>query len=102
MTKEGYLFPLPFFILGIILFFLFDKTMTSLPLLYAAAVSFYLGLVIVLFFRDPDRKIPSGENLVISPADGKIIRIDCEGENPALSIFLSVTNVHVNRAPVTG
>jgi phosphatidylserine decarboxylase len=102
MTKEGYLFPLPFFILGLVLFLLFHRSMTSLTLLYSAAISFYLGLVIVLFFRDPDRKIPKGDNLVISPADGKIIRIDCDGENPSLSIFLSIANVHVNRAPVSG
>jgi phosphatidylserine decarboxylase len=102
MTKEGYLFPLPFFIFGIILFMIFLRTMTSLPLLYSSALAFYAGLLIMLFFRDPERKIPSGENLIISPADGKVIRIDCDSETPSLSIFLSIFNVHVNRSPVDG
>ncbi|HBC45882.1 MAG TPA: phosphatidylserine decarboxylase family protein [candidate division Zixibacteria bacterium] len=102
MTKEGYLFPLPFFIAGVILFVIFFQSMSSLPLLYLAALLFYLGLFVMLFFRDPDRKVPQGENLVVSPADGKIIRIDSESENPSLSIFLSITNVHVNRSPVEG
>ena len=102
MTREGYIFPLPFFILAGILFLLFHRQMTSLPLLYASAVSFYAGLMVVLFFRDPNRKIPKGESLVLSPADGKVIRIDRESENPGLSIFLSIYNVHVNRSPVDG
>jgi phosphatidylserine decarboxylase len=102
MTKEGYIYPLPFIILAAVLYFLFHREMNSLPLLYSAALSFYAGLVIMLFFRDPNRKIPKGENLVLSPADGKVIRIDTERENPSLSIFLSITNVHVNRSPVSG
>jgi phosphatidylserine decarboxylase len=102
MTKEGYIYPMPFILLAVILFILFHRDMSSLPLLYSAALSFYVGLVIMLFFRDPDRKIPKDENLVLAPADGKVIRIDRECENPSLSIFLSITNVHVNRSPVDG
>jgi phosphatidylserine decarboxylase len=102
MTKEGYIFPLPFMALAVILYLLFHRTMSSLPLLYGAALSFYSGLAMMLFFRDPDRKIPMGGNLILSPADGKVIRIDRESENPSLSIFLSITNVHVNRSPVAG
>ncbi len=101
MTKEGFLFPLPFIIVAIILFFVFQGT-TSLYYLYGSAASFYLGLLIMLFFRDPERKIPPGQGLVLSPADGKIIRFENECEKPNLSIFLSVANVHVNRSPVDG
>jgi len=60
------------------------------------------------FFRDPDRIIPKQNNLILSPADGKIIKIaDIEdpksGEQLKLiSIFLSVFNVHANRMPVDG
>ncbi len=61
------------------------------------------------FFRDPDRKAPQGDNLIISPADGTIILIE-EVEEPQyfkskvrkVSIFLSVFNVHVNRIPFNG
>lgn len=61
------------------------------------------------FFRDPERLIPQDDNAIISPADGKIILIQ-EVKYPALgvetyrqvSIFMSVFNVHVNRAPIAG
>ena len=61
------------------------------------------------FFRDPERVTPQGDNLIISPADGKIIKID-EVEEPLffkqrtrmISIFMSVVSVHVNRFPITG
>jgi phosphatidylserine decarboxylase len=101
MTREGYLFPLPFFGLGV-LFFYFFMLKLALPFLYIATIWFYLGLTIMLFFRDPTRKIPPGDNLILSPADGKVIKLDNECTTPALSIFLSVTNVHVNRSPVNG
>lgn len=61
------------------------------------------------FFRDPDRDIPQGDNLILSPADGTVIQI-CEVDEPyyfkkkvrRISIFLSVFNVHVNRVPISG
>jgi phosphatidylserine decarboxylase len=61
------------------------------------------------FFRDPDRSTPPGQDLVIAPADGKVILIknvqDEEyllGEAVQVSIFMSPADVHVNRYPVTG
>jgi len=71
------------------------------------------GIVIIAFslnfFRDPERKTPAGENLVISPADGKVISIietfDDEFLNSnciRISIFMSPLNVHVNRIPISG
>ncbi len=61
------------------------------------------------FFRDPDRITPTGENLVISPADGKVIKVEninedeyCKEEMVLISVFMSVFNVHVNRFPVSG
>jgi phosphatidylserine decarboxylase len=63
----------------------------------------------LFFFRDPERKIPSDPNVIISPADGKIIQIAEIIENEffqtqvrRVSIFLSIIDVHVNRVPVTG
>jgi phosphatidylserine decarboxylase len=72
-----------------------------------AAVPLVLGLCIVWFFRNPRRKIPQEEGVVVSPADGKVVLIE-EVEHdeyiggPALlvGIFLSVFNVHINRSPV--
>lgn len=73
----------------------------------------FIGLVcffgICFFFRDPDRVIPTGENYIVSPADGRVISVE-ETENPRfyddkclkISIFMSVFNVHVNRVPHEG
>ena len=76
-------------------------------------VFFVLGVLFIFFtlyfFRDPARKTPQGENLIISPADGKIILIEKVQENEffkgpvrKISIFMSAFNVHVNRNPIDG
>ena len=66
-----------------------------------------LTLFVVYFFRDPQRTPPEGENLILSPGDGKIIineqRTGSDGKSYTLvSIFLSVFDVHVNRIPISG
>jgi phosphatidylserine decarboxylase len=66
-----------------------------------------LGLFVTAFFRNPTREIQSAERDVVSPADGRVIALD-EVELPGgekglrIGIFLSVFDVHVNRAPVAG
>ncbi len=61
------------------------------------------------FFRDPERKIPEGEELFVSPADGRVILIKdifekdyLKSDTKEISIFMSPLNVHVNRAPCDG
>jgi phosphatidylserine decarboxylase len=54
------------------------------------------------FFRDPSRTIPKEENLVLSPADGTIMEVGKDGDKKLIRIFLSVFNVHLQRAPVAG
>lgn len=68
-----------------------------------------LSLLTIFFFRDPDRDIPEGEELIISPADGKVVFVKeieepvyIKGKATQISIFLSPLNVHVNRNPVSG
>jgi phosphatidylserine decarboxylase len=66
-----------------------------------------IGTLIVWFFRDPQRRIPDGPGVVVSPADGKVVEVrDVEHDEfiggPAvhIGIFLSIFNVHINRVPV--
>jgi phosphatidylserine decarboxylase len=85
-----------------------------IPLSVAAATSFLggwtpggfvlaaLAAFVAFFFRDPRREIPSGPGLVVSPADGRVVRIQEEGGRTRISVFLSLFNVHVNRSPISG
>src|SRR5262249_34787116 len=68
-----------------------------------------LALALLSFYRDPPRTIPAGEQLLLSPADGRVMSVQRdwappEGGAPELRvcIFLSVANVHVNRTPCAG
>jgi phosphatidylserine decarboxylase len=71
---------------------------------------FFLALTgfVAYFFRDPERAIPMEAGLLLAPADGKIVAVSPQQGNPSwpsgtlVSIFLSVFDVHVNRAPMSG
>jgi len=75
----------------------------------SASVALLLAAFLAFFFRDPERTIPQGERLILAPADGRIVAVkpftDWQGPfgEPLtrVSIFLSVLDVHVNRAPLT-
>ncbi len=98
--KEGIRWFLGFFATSLVLAF-FSA--------WAAAFCLMAGVLTALFFRIPKRTSPQGENLILSPADGKIVSID-ETEEPQflksrccrISIFLSVLDVHMNYAPAQG
>lgn len=63
---------------------------------------YLLSAFCLYFFRDPDREIPA-DDVVVSPADGKIVSIKAEGaELTRISVFLNIFDVHVNRAPIAG
>ena len=68
-----------------------------------------VGSMILNFFRDPERTIPQQRNIVVAPADGKVVLIKevfeadyLKQEALQLSIFMSPLNVHVNRFPISG
>jgi phosphatidylserine decarboxylase len=76
---------------------------------WVGAVFLALGLFTAFFFRDPERAVPADPRLVLSPADGKVIVAGpAAAGNPLgegasqVSIFMSVFDVHVNRAPMGG
>ncbi len=101
IAKEGY----PFILLPAILAVLFLLSgLKILALLSLAGTAFTL-----YFFRDPERRVPSRQGVVVSPADGRVLFADRVFEERYLkrdlikvSIFMSLFDVHVNRAPVGG
>lgn len=73
-----------------------------------SALAWIIFLFVLQFFRDPARRVPVGDNLVLVPADGRVIKVE-QAEDPWLkrealkiSVFMNVFNVHSNRAPVDG
>ena len=73
-----------------------------------AALAWLVAIFILQFFRDPARVIPTQANIVLSPADGKVVLIG-KARDPYLdrdalkiSVFMNVFNVHSNRSPVDG
>jgi phosphatidylserine decarboxylase len=74
----------------------------------AATILVLAAGFVFFFFRNPRRVIPAGNNIIVSPADGKIVKISqipVEGETKGghqISIFLSIFDVHVNRSPIDG
>src|SRR5205809_791184 len=100
----------PFIIPGWALVFLGAWVAQGSPWLWVPEVALVLLAVwLLVFFRDPVRMGPRGEQFVIAPADGKVVDIALV-EEPAylaaqatrISIFMSVFDVHVNRYPATG
>ncbi|TDQ73337.1 phosphatidylserine decarboxylase family protein [Sphingobacterium yanglingense] len=108
--KEGYtslaLVVLFIFIINAVANY-YDANLIIKWLLYI--VSAFLFITIVQFFRSPIKKIKIDENVVLCPADGKVVVIEETEETEyfndkriQVSIFMSPVNVHVNRNPVSG
>ena len=69
---------------------------------YVAGIFFLVALFMAFFFRDPKRVPPSDPDVVVSPADGKVTRVDAVESGTVVSIFLSPFDVHINRSPIRG
>ena len=93
--------------------FLFLLALTTLT--FAALRCWPLALTFLVFtwfaghfFRDPERVVPTEADAAVSPADGRIVRVEPKADpitgevRPCISIFMNVVNVHVNRMPVAG
>jgi phosphatidylserine decarboxylase len=101
MAKEGLPFLIPMVLLTIFLGILGWTVWMFLGI--------FFSLFFAYFFRNPRRKIPDLQNIILSPADGRIIFVgECEEDRflkektLKVSIFMSVFDVHLNRAPVSG
>lgn len=97
-----------FGILNVSLFWFFSASLMWLCILIFF-VSLLLVLFIVSFFRIPSRKLLINEDLIIAPADGKVVVIEDHFDEEyfkekrlQVSIFMSPANVHVNRNPISG
>ena len=104
INSAGYPFIALFFFIALLLSLISD---------FFGWIGFILSLWCVYFFRDPERETPDIENIVVSPADGKIVKVGMAKSPDNLmdkeplqmmkvSIFMNVFNVHVNRIPVSG
>ncbi len=101
IAREGLAFIVPLAVISVVLW--------ALGVLAGAGLFTLATLFILYFFRNPEREIPPGEHLVLSPADGTVVQIEScledrllKGPAVKISIFMSVFDVHVNRNPLSG
>ncbi len=99
MVRDGLYYGVSLLVVAVIVFLgTHWISLTAVPVLLAA---FFL-----VFFRDPEREIPAGPGLIVSPGDGKVEEAEwietTAGARFRVSIFLSVFDVHVNRVPISG
>lgn len=110
ITEYGYdvFFSVVLFclVLGLGAYYFIDQVIVKTLLVTVSALLFIFTLN---FFRDPERTPPAGDNLVLSPADGTVIKIEevveeryIKGDSKLVCIFMSPVNVHVNRNPISG
>jgi len=94
IVKEAFRFLVPLLVsAGLALVF---------GLYIAAVLVMLLAVFVAFFFRNPKREIPPDPRVIVSPADGRVVRVERVGNVTRLSIFLSIFDVHVNRSPMAG
>jgi phosphatidylserine decarboxylase len=101
IVREGYTFIIPLGLAALIAFFVGAQALGVLFL--------FVTCFVIWFFRNPERTSPDDPHQLVSPADGKVIRIEevtggdaSDGTCIKISIFMNVFNVHVNRIPCSG
>ena len=94
IVKDAFVFLIPLLILTLGAFVLGMPLTAIFLLLLSAFVAF--------FFRNPNRVVPADSSAIVSPADGRVVKIERTGNVTKISIFLSIFNVHVNRSPIRG
>jgi len=94
IVKDSIRFLIPLIISSVLAF--------ALGLYPAAFLVLLLAVFVAFFFRNPSRAIPQDPRVIVSPADGKVVKVDKVGNVTKISIFLSIFDVHVNRSPMAG
>lgn len=109
ITKYGYVNVTVISIVSLILFIVSFFVGNVYLRAGIIVITFLFLLFTLYFFRDPDRNTPNLDNIVVSPADGKVLLIKkvesnkfVTGEAYQVSVFMSPLNVHVNRIPIDG
>lgn len=107
-AREGYPFIVGAAALAALTFAAASR-LRSWPLWLVAFLLTVIALWVAWFFRNPDRQGARGAELVIAPADGRVVLITpideptfVHGKTTRVSIFMNVFDVHVNRYPVSG
>lgn len=110
VAKDGIKYFSFFLLTGLILFGMFFKTnlfsFIILPII--ATIFVFLSFFSLYFFRNPKRTRAYNNNEIISPADGKVVKIDdidddiIGNSSKRVCIFMNVFNVHINRNPISG
>lgn len=99
MVRDGWLYGIGLLVVAGLVFLLTKMWFLALP-------AVLLALFFLWFFRDPNRTVPGGPGLIVSPADGLVTEAEWVettlGGRLRVSIFLNVFDVHVNRMPISG
>ncbi len=100
IAKEGH----PFIAIAVVISIVF----AAFELLSVAILFVLIAAFVAFFFRNPEREIPQERGLIVSPADGRVLKVEHNVAAPEtgkdttkISIFMSVLNVHINRFPVS-
>lgn len=94
ITPEGY----PFIALGALLALLaifIGWILIAVPLIF-------MTIFVCFFFRNPKREASPESDVIVAPADGRILAVEDAGDSTKISTFMSILNCHVNRVPVNG
>jgi phosphatidylserine decarboxylase len=99
MVRDGLYYAVSLLVVAVIVF-------VGTHWISLTAIPFLLAVFFLIFFRDPNRDIPTAPGLIVSPGDGKVEEAEwietTAGSRFRVSIFLSVFDVHVNRVPISG